>query len=106
MACPGGAAVPAALQTIWERNGHAPGLVGTSFAMHAEFMRFTNPEFVWLVPVAAAVAWWWLRRARPAVRFSDSSLFAGIRGGRARHAGWGGAALRGLACLALIVGCA
>lgn len=69
-------------------------------------MQFAHPEFLWLLPLAAVVAWWWLRRSRPAVRFSDSSLFTGARGSKARRAVWGGVALRALACLALVVGCA
>jgi Ca-activated chloride channel family protein len=67
---------------------------------------FANPEFLWLAPLALLAAWWWARRRRPAVRYSDTSLFAGLRGGRARRAVWGGALLRGLACLALVLACA
>src|SRR5262245_49225755 len=67
---------------------------------------FANPEFLWLVPLALAAAWWWARRRRPAVRYSDSSLFAGPSGGRACRAVWYGAALRGLACFALVLACA
>lgn len=76
---------------------------------HCEGMRpvtFANPEFLWLAPVAILVAWWWLRRRRPALRFSRTALFSGPRGGRARRAVWGGAVLRGLACLALVLACA
>jgi Ca-activated chloride channel family protein len=69
-------------------------------------MRFANPEFLLLAPLAVAVAWWWARRPRPALRFSDTSLFAGPRGGRAWRAVWGGTVLRGLACLALVLACA
>jgi Ca-activated chloride channel family protein len=69
-------------------------------------MQFANPEFLWLSPLALVVAWWWSRRPRAAVRFSDSSLFDGPRGGRAWRAVWGGAILRGLACLLLIIACA
>src|SRR5262245_56633946 len=67
---------------------------------------FSQPEFLWLAPLAVLVAWWWARRRRPALRFADVRLFADLPGGRARRAKWGGAALRGLAALALIVGCA
>jgi Ca-activated chloride channel family protein len=66
-------------------------------------MEFSNPECLWLTPLAAIVAWWWIRRPRAAIRFSDISLFAGSRGGRARRAVWGGVALRGLACLAMVL---
>ncbi len=69
-------------------------------------MQFANPEFLWFTPLALAIAWWWARRPRAAVRFSDASLFNGPRGGRAWRAVWGGAALRGLTCLSLILGCA
>lgn len=67
---------------------------------------FANPEFLWLVPLAGFVAWWWSRRGRPAMRFSDVSRFSHRRGPRAVVAAWGGAALRSLACLALVVACA
>ena len=67
---------------------------------------FSHPEFLWLAPPAVLVAWWWARRRRPALRFADVRLFAGLPAGRARRARWGGAALRGLAALALVVGCA
>ena len=77
-----------------------------SAPLYLEGMRFTNSEFLWLAPLALVVAWWWSRRPRPALRFSDSSLFDGPRGGRAWCAVWGGAVLRGLACLALVLACA
>jgi len=69
-------------------------------------MRFTNPEFLWLAPVTLVVAWWWARRPRPAIRFSDIGFFDGPRGGRAWRAVWCGAAMRALACLALVLACA
>src|SRR3954471_10784407 len=85
-------------------------LAGGWRALHAEVMpfalSFTNPEFLWLAPLAPVVAWWWLRRSRPAMRFSDVAPFAGHVGGRASVAMWGGATLRGLACLCLILACA
>jgi Ca-activated chloride channel family protein len=70
------------------------------------FPTFAAPEFLYLLPLALLVAGWWARRRRPAVRFSDLSLFAGAAGGRARRAVWGGAALRGMACAALVLACA
>jgi len=76
--------------------------------VHAEGMQFpsfANPEFLFLTPLAPAIAWWWVRRPRPAMRFGDTSLFAGSRGWRARSAMWGGATLRGLACMTLILAC-
>ncbi|MCS6865825.1 MAG: VWA domain-containing protein [Gemmataceae bacterium] len=67
---------------------------------------FTNPEFLWLTPLALGLAWWWLVQPRPALRFSALSRFAARRGGRATVALGCGAALRSLACCALIVACA
>jgi Ca-activated chloride channel family protein len=69
-------------------------------------MQFDSPVFLWLSPLALLVAWWWVRRPRPAIRFSDTGLFAGARSRRVRLATWGGAALRGLVCLLLILACA
>ena len=68
--------------------------------------RFANPEFLWFAPLAVALGWWWLRRRRPALRFADTRLFAGLPVGRASRAKWGGAILRGLAALSLILACA
>jgi Ca-activated chloride channel family protein len=68
-------------------------------------MHFAHPEFLWLAPLAVVGAWWWARRRRPALRFADVGLFPRA-GGRARRAKWGGAALRGLAALALVLACA
>ena len=84
-------------------------LTMVSAGVYPEGMRwptFANPEFLWLAPAAVAVAWWWARRGRPALRFSDATLFAGPRGRRAWLATWGGAGLRGLAFLALVLACA
>ncbi|HJZ54090.1 MAG TPA: VWA domain-containing protein [Gemmataceae bacterium] len=69
-------------------------------------LRFANPEFLWLAPIAVLVGWWWARRRRPALRYADTRLFAGLPTGRARRAKWGGVALRGLAALSLVVACA
>ena len=67
---------------------------------------FANPEFLWLTPLAVAVALWWSLRPRAAMRFSDVTRFAGHTGRRASVTRWGGALLRGLACLALVLACA
>ncbi len=66
-------------------------------------LEFANPAILLLAPLAVVLALWWARRHRPALRYSDGSLLAGLPAGRARRAGWGGAALRGLAFLALVV---
>lgn len=74
--------------------------------VHPVEMGFAHPEMLFLIPLAVGVAWWWARRPRAAVRFSDISLFFGARGGRAWRAIWGGAVLRALACLAVILAAA
>ena len=66
-------------------------------------MQFATPAFLWLSPLAIVLAWWWLRRPRNSLRYSDSRLFTGLPSGRAVRAKWGGALLRMLACLSLIV---
>ena len=67
---------------------------------------FANPLFLWTTPLAAVLMWWWARRRRPAFRYTDARLFAGLPAGRAWRARWGSAGLRAVAFLALIVGCA
>ena len=69
-------------------------------------MTFAHPEFLLLTPLAPLAAWWWARRRRPALRFSDTRLYDGLPRGRARVAVWGGASLRGLALLTLILAAA
>ncbi len=69
-------------------------------------IRFANPEFLLLAPLATAFAWWWAVRRRPALRYSDVRLVAGLPRGRARSATWGGALLRGFAMLGLVLAAA
>jgi Ca-activated chloride channel family protein len=69
-------------------------------------LRFANPEFLLLIPPTALFAWWWARCRRPALRYSDTRLFAGLPRGRAKWANWGGAALRGLALSAVALAAA
>jgi Ca-activated chloride channel family protein len=66
-------------------------------------LEFANPAILLLAPLAAVLAWWWARRHRPALRYSDGGLLTGLPAGRARRARWGSAALRGMAFLALVV---
>jgi Ca-activated chloride channel family protein len=69
-------------------------------------LSFANPDFLWLTPLALLLAVWWSLRGRSAMRFSDVTRFGGRTGGRAALAVRGGAVLRGLACLALVLACA
>ncbi len=68
--------------------------------------RFANPEFLLLAPLAVAFAWWWATRRRPALRYSDIRLVAGLPRGQAKWANWGGALLRGSALLAVALAAA
>ena len=67
---------------------------------------FAYPLFLLLLPLAPLVAWRHLRRRRPAVRFPDSSLFAGLPVGRAARARWGGSLLRGFVVAAVVLAAA
>ena len=62
-------------------------------------------EFPWvllLLPAAPLLVWWLVRRRRPAIRYSDvSALLAVASGGWVPK--WGGAILRGLAVLLLVL---
>src|SRR5438105_11635087 len=67
---------------------------------------FATPELLWLLPLAPLLAWWWAVRRRPALRYPDVRLAAGLPRGRAWRARWGGAAFRGLAVAALVTAAA
>jgi Ca-activated chloride channel homolog len=69
-------------------------------------MHFAHPGFLWLIPLAVLLPWWWLRRPRAALRFSDASLILRLPSGRAIRAKWGGTLLRSLAIFALVIACA
>lgn len=66
---------------------------------------FVTAEFLWLLPLAVPLAWWWGRRRRPALRYADLRLVSALSGGRPWRARWGGAGLRALAFAALVVAC-
>src|SRR5262249_33135264 len=66
-------------------------------------LRFAAPEFLLLVPLTLFFALWWGRRRRPALRYPDVTLVAGLPIGKANWARWGGTLLRGLALMALVL---
>ena len=67
---------------------------------------FEHPLALLLLPAAPLLVWWLLRRRRPALRYSDVSLLAGVPSAGARWAKWGGATLRGLAVLLAVLAAA
>lgn len=67
---------------------------------------FEHPWVLLLLPAAPLLAWWLVRRRRPALRYSDVSLLASVPSGGAAWARWGGPVLRGLALLLLILAAA
>jgi Ca-activated chloride channel family protein len=64
---------------------------------------FAYPWLLLLLPLAPLVAWWRLRRAQPAVRFSDVRLLDGLPAGRGPLVRRLDAALHGLAALSLVL---
>lgn len=67
---------------------------------------FTQPWLLLLLPLVPLVLRRWLRRARPALRYSNTALLATLPAGRSRLAYWGPVALRAVALVALVLGLA
>lgn len=65
---------------------------------------FEHPWYLFLLLLVPLVMWRWLRRSRPALRYSDTALLGSLPPGRSRLAYWGGALLRAVALVALVVG--
>ncbi|QEL19117.1 vWA domain-containing protein [Limnoglobus roseus] len=66
-------------------------------------MSFTTLPYLLILPLAPLVLWWWLRRRKPALRYSDLSLLAKLPRGRAKAARWLAAGLRGGIVLCVIL---
>ena len=64
---------------------------------------FAHPWLLLLLPVAPLVAWWRLRRAQPALRFSDIRLLQGLPTGRGPLVRRLDAAFHGTAALCLVI---
>ena len=54
---------------------------------------FAQPWYLLLLLLVPLVVRRWLRRSRPALRYSDTALLASLPAGRSRFAYWGGALL-------------
>ncbi len=64
---------------------------------------FANPLFLLLALAVPPLVWWWLRQRGGALRYPATSSLAGLPGGRGRWARHGGAGLRALALLLLVI---
>jgi Ca-activated chloride channel homolog len=64
---------------------------------------FANPAFLFALPLVPMLFVWWLLRRRASLRFADIRAFDGLPLGRARRAHFGGAALRALVLLSLLL---
>jgi Ca-activated chloride channel family protein len=64
---------------------------------------FTNPLYLLLALLIPPLLWWRLRQRPNVLRHPSVHLLAGLPRGRGRAARWGGAGLRGLALLLLVV---
>jgi Ca-activated chloride channel family protein len=64
---------------------------------------FAHPEWLFLELLIPPVVWWWLKRPRQALRFSDAGFLAELPPGRRQVARWTGAALRGAGLFVLIL---
>ncbi len=66
-------------------------------------MSFAAPAVLLLLPLAPLVVWWWLQRRKPALRYSDLSLFENLPRGRAKLVRGLSAGLRGEIVLCAIL---
>jgi Ca-activated chloride channel family protein len=64
---------------------------------------FADPLFLLLALVIPPLTWWRLRQRRGALRYPSTAWLAGLPTGRSTAARWGGALLRGLALLLLVI---
>ena len=67
---------------------------------------FQTPVYLLLAPLSVVVAVSHFRRRRAALRYPDVTALRSLPTGRAKLTRWGGASLRGLIVLALILACA
>jgi Ca-activated chloride channel family protein len=66
-------------------------------------LQFAHPLILLLALPIPLLVWWWLRQRRTALRFPATGFLTGLPSGRSPWARRGGAILRGLALLLLVV---
>lgn len=66
-------------------------------------VQFANPGLLLLGLAVPPLIWWWLRRPRAAITYSDTRILSGLPTGKGRTARWAGAALRAAALLLLVI---
>jgi Ca-activated chloride channel family protein len=64
---------------------------------------FAHPEWLTLALLVPFVIWWWLKRRRPSLRYSDVGFLTGLPAGRRRRAVWTGVTLRAAGLLLLVI---
>ena len=64
---------------------------------------FADPRFLLLLLAVPPLVWWWLRQRGSALSYPNTGWLGRVSAGRRLLARWGGAALRGLALVLLIV---
>jgi Ca-activated chloride channel family protein len=65
-------------------------------------VEFANPLVLLLLPAVPLLVWWWLRRPRGTLRYSDTGSLTTLPEGRRRIVRWGGAGLRAAGLVLLI----
>ena len=65
--------------------------------------QFAHPLLLLFAAAVPFVTWIWWRRPRPALRFPNVKFFAGLRAGQTRRIRWGGAGIRALALLLIVL---
>jgi Ca-activated chloride channel family protein len=64
---------------------------------------FANPPLLLLALLVPPLVWWWLRQRGGALRFPAAGALGGLPGGRGTWARYGGAGLRALALLLIVI---
>lgn len=66
-------------------------------------VHFANPALLFLGLAVPPLIWWWLRRPRAAIAYSDTRILASLPAGNGRFVRWAGIAIRAAALLLLVI---